>query len=331
VERLIRYTSEEKQEIIHLVEHSDLSIKRTLEELNVPRSTFYSWYHRYQADGVDGLKDKRPKTKQFWNRIPDPVRQEIVDLALEHPEEAPRQITYRFIKKKRYFVSESSVYRILKGFDLIESPAFEVITAKEKFDNPTERVNEMWQTDFTQFLVIDWGWYYLSTVLDDHSRYILAYRLSPTMNATDAEETLKLALHKAQIEKVKVYHRPRLLSDNGPAYHSKDLATFLTQWRMQHIHSSPYHPMTQGKIERWHRSMKNVVKLQHYYSPAELAQAIAEWALYYNNERYHESLNNVTPADVYFGREKEIIKKRNKLKEQTLALRRRQYLQVAGV
>lgn len=207
--RLIRYTSEEKQEIIHLVEHSDLSIKRTLEELDVPRSTFYSWCKRYQEEGVDGLKANNSETKQFWNRIPDPVREEIVDLALEYPEEAPRQITYRFIKEKDYFVSESSVYRILKGYDLIESPAFEVITAKEKFDNPTKRVNDMWQTDFTQFLVMDWGWYYLSTILDDYSRYILAYRLSPTMAAADAEETLRLALTKAQIDRVKVYHRPR--------------------------------------------------------------------------------------------------------------------------
>ncbi len=329
--RLIRYTSEEKLELIHLVEHSELSIKRTLEELDVPRSTFYSWCRRYQEEGVDGLKDKSSKTKQFWNRIPDPVREEIADLALEYPEEAPRQITYRFIEEKQYFVSESSVYRILKGYDLIQSPAFEVITANEKFDNPTKRVNEMWQTDFTQFLVVDWGWYYLSTVLDDYSRYILAYRLSPTMAATDAEETLKLALAKAEIEQVKVYHRPRLLSDNGPAYHSKDLAGFLTRWRMKHIHSTPYHPMTQGKIERWHRSMKNVVKLQNYYTPEELEQAIADWVAYYNNQRFHESLNNVTPADVYFGREKEIIKKRNELKEQTLSLRRQKYYQVASV
>ena len=89
--------------------------------------------------------------------------------------------------------------------------------------------------------------------------------------------------------------------------------------------------MTQGKIERWHRSMKNVVKLQNYYSPSELERAIAEWVEYYNHERFHESLENITPADVYFGRDQEIIEKRNKLKEQTLALRRHQYLQVAGV
>jgi len=331
VERLIRYTPEEKMEIIHLVEHSNLSVKKTLEELQVPRSTFYSWYQRYQEHGMDGLKNKKLKVKQFWNRIPDHVRGQIVNLALEYPDESPRQLTYRFIDDEAYFVSESSVYRILKGYDLIESPAFEVITAKNKFDNPTKRVNEMWQTDFTQFLVVDWGWYYLSTVLEDYSRYILAYKLSPTMNAQDAEDTLKIALAKAEIDKVKVYHKPRLLSDNGPAYHSADLAQFLKERRIDHIYGAPYHPMTQGKIERWHRSMKNVIKLQNYYSPSELERAIAEWAEYYNNQRYHESLENVTPADVYFGREKEIIKKRNKLKEQSLALRRQQYLQIVGV
>lgn len=331
MERLIRYSPEEKQEIIHLVEHSDLSVRKTLEELNVPRSTFYEWYQRYQEDGIDGLTHKNSSQKQFWNRIPNPVRKQIVKMALRQPEESPRQITYRFIEKKGYFVSDSSVYRILKSYDLIQDPAFEVITAKDRFENPTKRVNEMWQTDFTQFKIIDWGWYYLSTVLDDHSRYILAWKLSPTENARDAEDTLKIALKKAEIETVKVYHRPRLLSDNGPAYHSVDLATFLKTWRIKHIHGAPYHPMTQGKIERWHRSMKNVIKLQNYYSPQDLEKAITAWVDYYNNERYHESLKNVTPADVYFGRQKEIIERRNLLKEQTLASRRELYVQQAAV
>jgi len=328
---MIRYKPEEKLEIIHLVEHSNLPVNRTLEELQVPRSTFYDWYRKYQELGPDGLKPNQSQAKQFWNRIPDPVRKQIVKLALKYPEESPRQLTYRFIEENAYFVSESSVYRILKSYDLIESPAFEVITAKDKYENPTRRVNEMWQTDFTQFLVIDWGWYYLSTVLDDYSRYILAYTLSPTMNAQDVEDTLNIAMEKAEIDKVRVYHKPRLLSDNGPAYHSTELAQFLKERRIMHIHGAPYHPMTQGKIERWHRSMKNVIKLQNYYSPSELERAIAEWVAYYNNQRYHESLENVTPADVYFGREKEIIEKRNKLKEQTLALRRHQYLQFVGV
>ena len=106
-------------EIIHLVEHSDLPVKQTLEKLQVPRSTFYNWYGRYQELGPDGLRPKTSRCSQFWNRIPDPVRKQIVELALEYPEESPRQITYRFIEEKAYFVSESSVYRILKSFDLV--------------------------------------------------------------------------------------------------------------------------------------------------------------------------------------------------------------------
>ena len=323
MERLIRYTSEEKQEIIHLVEHSDLSIKRTLEELNVPRSTFYSWYRRYQEEGSDGLKGKRPKTKQFWNRIPDPVREEIADLALEYPEEPPRQIAYRFIEEKQYFVSESSVYRILKGYDLIENPAFEVITAKEKFDNPTKRVNEMWQTDFTQFLVVDWGWYYLSTVLDDFSRYIIAWMLTNTMAADDVKQTLDLAINKTGIRGVEVKHRPRLLSDNGPCYLARELGVYLDEHGMNHTRGRPYHPMTQGKIERYHRTMKNVINLEHYYLPWQLEYKINEFVQYYNHQRVHESLDNLTPADVYHGRATEISKARSLVKEQTMRNRRR--------
>ena len=89
--------------------------------------------------------------------------------------------------------------------------------------------------------------------------------------------------------------------------------------------------MTQGKIERWHRSMKNVIKLDNYYSPDELERAIADWVHYYNHNRYHESLENVTPADVFYERDKEVLQKRNLLKEKTMALRRQNYLQMAGV
>ncbi len=113
-----------------------------------------------------------------------------MELALEHPEESPRQLANRFTDEKGYFVSELAVYRLLKRFDLLQSPAFEVITAKDKFEQPTTKVNEMWQTDFTYFKVIGWGWYYLSTVLDDCSHFIISFRLSTSMNADDVERTL---------------------------------------------------------------------------------------------------------------------------------------------
>jgi len=328
---MIRRDEAEKKEIIHLVEHSNLSVKRTLEELNVPRNTFYRWYKRYQEEGETGLIDQRPNPHQIWNRIPFQVKQQVVDLALQHPDRSPRQIAWLFTDKEGYFISESSTYRILKGYDLVESPAFTVISAADHFKHPTKRVNELWQTDFTYFKIVNWGWYYLSTVLDDFSRYILAWKLTPTMNATDVQDTLRLALAKTGLDHVLVEHRPRLLSDNGSCYLSKDLQLFLERKHIEHTRGAPYHPMTQGKIERYHRSMKNIVNLQNYFLPGELESQIASFVDYYNNHRYHESLDNLTPADIYFGRAKEVLNKREEIKKRTLQQRRLQNLATAAV
>jgi putative transposase len=210
----------------------------------VPRSSFYRWYQRFQEEGIVGLETKPPQEKRFWNRIPDSVREQVVELALEYSDQSCRQLAWQFTDENGYFISESSVYRILKGYDLLENPAFEIIPVKEKFEKPTKRVNEIWQTDFTQFKIVGWGWYYLSTVLDDYSRYNLSWKLAPTMNAQDVQDTLEIALEKTGIEKVKIRHRPRLLSDNGPCYLSRDLKAFLDDRQMQHIRSAPYHPMT---------------------------------------------------------------------------------------
>lgn len=101
----------------------------------------YRWYQLYQEEGEDGLIDRRPNPRQFWNRIPQKVRGQVVKVALEHPDQSSRQVAWLFTDEQGYFISESSVYRILKGYDLVESPAFRVITAKDKFQNPTKRVN----------------------------------------------------------------------------------------------------------------------------------------------------------------------------------------------
>jgi putative transposase len=318
----MRYTQAEKMDVIRLVEESDWSVKRTLDELGVPSSTFYRWYDRYLADGYDGLADRKTGPRQFWNRIPDEVREGVVEVALARPDQSPRQLAWRITDDQGYFISESSVYRILKSYDLITSPAFEVIKASDKFKNPTKRVNEMWQTDFTQFKVFGWGWYYLCTVLDDFSRYIIAWRLAPTMAATDVEETLTLALDLAGVEQVRVQHHPRLLSDNGPAFIAEALAEFLKPYDIQQIHGRAHHPQTQGKIERYHRSMKSIILLNTFYFPWELEQAIADFVAYYNHQRYHESLDNVTPADVFFGRQEEVLTQREIIKQQTLLERR---------
>jgi len=320
-------TATEKREAIRLVEESDLPVRRTLREIQIPPATFYRWYRRFAEAGMDGLQPRPSAARRYWNRIPAAIRQRVVDLALAAPERTPRELAWQFTDREGHFLSESSVYRILKAYDLITSPAFIVLAAGKTFQHPTHRPNELWQTDFTYLHVVGWGWYYLSTVLDDYSRYILAWTLRLSMTATDVMETLDLARAAAGVDRVPVIHRPRLLSDNGPCYVSAELATYLQANGFSHTRGAPYHPMTQGKIERYHRSLKNVVRLDHYYSPWELERALGRFVEAYNHRRYHESLQNVTPADVYFGRQAAILSRRERIKQRTLQRRRRENLQ----
>ena len=321
----MRYPASEKLEIIRLVEQSHLPVCRTLAQLGIPRSTFYRWYDLYQTGDPDALDDRSPKPGRVWNRIPDDVRDRIVQLALDKPELSPRELAVRFTDTQSYFVSEASVYRLLKAHDLITSPAFVVMKAADEFKDKTTRPNQLWQTDFTYLKVIGWGWFYLSTILDDFSRYIIAWKLCTTMKAEDVTATLELALKASGLEQANVAHRPRLLSDNGSSYISGDLATWLKDRDMQHVRGAPYHPMTQGKIERWHQTLKNRILLENYYLPGDLENQIEAFVADYNHRRYHESLGNLTPADVYSGRGQTILLQRERTKRQTIEHRRLQH------
>ena len=319
----MRFCASEKYELIQLVQNSDLSVRQTLERLSINRSTFYNWLKRYEEDGMEGLSDSPSKPSRVWNKIDKQHKQSMLELALTETELSPRELAVRYTDDSGYFVSESSMYRLLKSQDLITSPAYILMQAGDKFDQPTLRVNEMWQTDFTYFKIIGWGWYYLSTILDDYSRFIISWRLCTSMAATDVTDTLDDALAVTGLNQACINHKPRLLSDNGPCYVSGQLADYLKDQNMTHTRGRPYHPQTQGKIERWHRSMKNQILLNHYYFPSELEQQLENFVNYYNYQRYHESLQNLTPADVYYGRGELILKKRKKIKNKTIALRRK--------
>jgi putative transposase len=318
----MRYPASEKLEIIRLVEQSHLPARRTLEKLGVSRPTFYRWYGRYLEGGPEALKDRRPRPNRVWNRIPSEIHDKIITLALDVPELSPRELAVRFTDESKYFVSESTVYRLLKAHDLITSPAYVVIKAAEEFRDKTSSPNQLWQTDFTYFKIVGWGWYYLSTILDDFSRYVVAWKLCATMRAEDVTATLDLALAGAGLDHVDAGDRPRLLSDNGSSYISEELANWLEAKGMKHVRGAPYHPQTQGKIERWHQTLKNTILLDNAYLPGDLKQRIAAFVTHYNHDRYHESLDNLTPADVYFGRGQTILEERNRIKRQTIANRR---------
>jgi putative transposase len=211
----MRYPASEKIEIIRLVELSALSACKTLDRLGVPRATFYRWYDQYRTGGPEALEDRPSRPSRVWNRIPEEIRSRIVDLALEQTELSPRELAVRFTDTQGYFVSEATVYRLLKAHDLITSPAFIVIKAANEFRDKTTAPNEMWQTDFTYLKIVGWGWHYLSTILDDFSRYVIAWKLCTTMKAEDVTDTLEMALTASGCGQAHVRHRPRLLSDNG--------------------------------------------------------------------------------------------------------------------
>lgn len=321
----MRLPASEKLEIIRLVEQSHLPVRRTVDKLGILPSTFYRWVDRYRQGGVEALEDRPSKPDRVWNRIPDAIRQQIIDLALAVPELSPREVATRFTDTKAYFVSEASVYRLLKAHDLITSPAYIVIKASDEFKDKTTAPNQLWQTDFTYLKVIGWGWFYLSTILDDFSRYIIAWKLCTTMKAEDVTATLDLALAASGCASARVAHKPRLLSDNGASYISAELAEWLEKKGMAHVRGAPNHPQTQGKIERWHQTLKNRILLENYYLPGDLEAKIDAFVANYNHNRYHESLNNLTPADVYFGRGQTILLERERIKRKTISQRRLQH------
>ena len=294
------------------------------------RSTFYRWYDLYLTGGVDALEDKAPMPTRVWNRIPDDIRQKIIDLALGEPELSPRELAVRFTDTQQYFVSEASVYRLLKSHDLIASPVYIVMKAADEFRDKTTAPNQLWQTDFTYLKIIGWGWFYLSTVLDDYSRYIIAYKFTPTMMTSDVTDTLDLALQASGCDQAKVIHKPRLLSDNGPSYVSSELVEYLSDKGMKHSRGAPYHPQTQGKIERWHQTLKNRILLENYFLPGDLELQIEAFINHYNHNRYHEGLKNLTPADVYCGRGQAILEQRERIKQKTIEQRRLQFRRQAA-
>jgi len=321
----MHYSQSEKYEIIRLVEQSDLGVIRTLQQLKINKTTFYNWYNAYLEYGFEGLARKVASRDGSWNKINTSDRDKVVEIALEKPELSSRELAWHITDNYNYYISESSVYRILKANGLITTPSFRVMSASDAFHDKTTAVNQMWQTDFTYFKIFGWGWYYLSTILDDYSRFIVNWKLCSTMKAEDVKETLDEALY---VSNVPEKNRPKLLSDNGSCYISNELAEYLDKKDMKHVRGRPLHPQTQGKIERYHRSMKNVVKLDNYFSPGQLEAKLKEFVRYYNFERYHESLQNVTPAEVYFGTANRKIKQRKMTKEKTMKARKNQFQKI---
>ncbi len=246
---------QDKMDIIRIVESSRLSTKRALEKIEIPRGTYYRWKKKLKLYGCKGLEDMKPLHRRMWNQLTPDEENTIMEVALLNPEWSSREVSLHIYDRRGFSVSESTVYRRLKVCGLIKEPEIKRFPAGKEYKIKTKRINQQWQTDATYLKVDRWGWFYLISVLDDYSRKILAWQLKTSMRAGDFSDVIELACEFAGIEP-KDKESVRLVSDNGSALISKDFGEYLESKGVGHIFASPYHPQTNGKIERFHRSAK---------------------------------------------------------------------------
>jgi transposase InsO family protein len=321
-----------RDEVVELVTRSPHTVQATLAEIGVSRSSFYRWRRRIRqhhpptsGDDPAGRGTPRPPA---WNRIRPEERQAIIRQALAQPGRSARELALWLSDHAEFSVSESTVYRLLKAEGLLPDRAADQEPAAKEFRHKTRRPNEMWQCDATRFFVVDWGFYWLVSVLDDYSRRILAWDLVCDVQTPTLAEVIQQAVEATGVLKAPPVERPALLTDNGSGYISDAMARYLRCLKVRHLNARAHHPQTIGKIERWHRTLKDEVTLVVHLSPDELRRAIAAFVDYYNRERYHEALRNVTPDDVYYGRRDAILARRNRLRIRTMVARRQHYRQM---
>ena len=302
----------DKAMILAQVENQSGGKRQALMTLGIPKSSYYRWRR--------GQPDSRSR-KRSWNRITPEEESKILTVARESPELSSRQLSTWITDNAGFAVSESTVYRLLRREGLVKRLEVQLMAGKE-YHTKTTRPHQMWATDASYFRVVGWGYYYLVTVMDDYSRFILAWKLQKDMSANSLIEVIQEAVDATGMTDVPIEDRTRLLSDNGAGYVSRTFRDYLHLVGIHHILAAPFHPQTNGKLERYHRSIKREVNQVPYELPGQLERAIADFVDYYNYRRYHKALGNVTPADVLYGRREQILQRRKEVQIQTINRRR---------
>jgi len=306
----------DKAIILAQVENQSRGKRQALMALGIPKSSYYRW----RCGQPDSGNRKRP-----WNRITPEEDDKILAVAREYPDLSSRQLAAWVTDNADFAVSESTVYRILRREGLVKRQETQLLAAKE-YHTKTKQPHQMWATDASYFRVVGWGYYYLVTVMDDYSRFILAWKLQKDMSANSLIEVVQEAVDATGMTDVPVEDRTKLLSDNGSGYVSRAFRDYLNLVGIRHILAAPYHPQTNGKLERYHQSIKREVNQVPYELPGQLERAITDFVDYYNYRRYHKALGNVTPADVLYGRRDQILQRRKEVQILTIN-RRRDYNQ----
>jgi transposase InsO family protein len=318
----------QREDLIKKVELQDGHRVKMLDDLGIPRSTYYKWRRTYDEDGMPGLEGIKPVARRIWNRLFETEVKKVLEVARLHPELSPRLLSVKITDEENFSVSESTVYRILKDNNLIAPRPLPELPASKEWRHKTTKPDELWQSDATNLFIVGWGYYKLIPVEDDYSRKILGYDIRPDETAFSFTDVVEIAIENAREEGhlMDKNEMPSLYTDNGSGFVSEVMSGYLEAHGIRHIFGTPYHPQGRGKIERFNRSIKEKLCLVVYCSPEELKKAVAEAITIYNATP-HESLGNVSPNDAYAGRKEEILKARQEKKQLTLERRKKYNLE----
>ena len=267
--------------------------------LGIGPSKYYDWQCRYgKANEHNALIPR-----DFW--LEDWEKQAIVDFHLEHPLEGYRRLTFMMLDHDVVAVSPSSVYRVLSAADLLRRWNGKTSKKGTGFIQPL-KPHEHWHIDIS-YVNLCGTFYYLCSILDGCSRYIVHWELRETMT----EKAVEIILQRAREKFPEA--TPRIISDNGPQFIAKDFKEFIRMAGMTHVRTAPFYPQSNGKLERYHKTIKNeCIRPKVALSLEEARTQIANYIRYYNDERLHSSLGYVAPKDKLEGRDKQIFTERDK-------------------
>jgi transposase InsO family protein len=277
---------------------TEISISSIVDWLRLGRSKYYDWQKRYgKVNEHNGFIPR-----DFW--LENWEKEAIVDYFIKHPFEGYRRLTYMMMDEDIVAVSPASVYRVLKSKGLMESRNVKPSSKGKGFKQPLV-AHQHWHTDVT-YLNLGGTFYYMCSVLDGFSRYIVHWEIRESMKEKDVEIILQRAIEKFPDVS------PRIISHNGPQFVAKDFKEFIRINGMTHVRTSPFYPQSNGKQERMQGLIKQeCIRPKCPKSVEQARQMVGQYVEHYNNKRLHSAVGYVTPKDMLEGKQKKILAERD--------------------
>jgi transposase InsO family protein len=300
-----RFTAREKREVLELVAvtqaRTGWSLRQVLERLDLPKSRFYDWKQRIRGGRLD---DRFSGGQGSVHGVLPEEKEAVIAYALSHPKEGYRRLTWMMVDEDVAYLGSSSVYRILRDADLL----YRWKRSRRSGQAPPEptRPNERWHTDI-MYLRIEQTWYFLVTVLDAYSRYVVHWDLLPSMTAAVVRVVIQDALKQTSA-------KPEIVTDNGTQFKARDFKELVRDFELEHIRIRTYHPESNGKLERYHRSTRDALDAEDLRNLGRAREIIKRWVELYNQKRLHAGLQYLPPQEYWTGNpEQRISERRTKL------------------